>query len=154
MPGPDTQARHTRRLILLGLTLLLLCLALVVVVFVIVPAWRGAPPTSQVRAQASRYDEVIRMIESGAISGGSISGDVVALPPAYRELSPAKDGQVIIYRDGAATRVLFYVRRSGTYGTWVFMYASDDSPMDLQGECSRLERDRTNWFWFHCPYGE
>jgi hypothetical protein len=58
---------------------------------------------------------------------------------------------VIIYRDGVVTRVLFYPRSYGTYGTWVYMYSSDDRPMDLQGECSGLERERANWFLFHCP---
>ena len=147
----DTQARHTRIWILLAVALTLLCLALLIVASVVVPARLNAAPTSQVRAQASKYDEAVRMIESGAISGGSISGEIVLLPPAYRELSPAKDGTVTIYRYGAATRVLFYVRRYGTYGTWVYMYASDDTPMDLQGECSGLERERANWFLFHCP---
>ena len=147
----DTQARHTRIWILPAVALTLLCLVLLIVASVVVPARQNAAPISQVHARADLYDEAARAIESSTISGGSIGGDIVTLPPEYRELSPAKDGTVTIYRDSAATRVLFYVRRYGTYGTWVYMYASDDTPMDLQGECSGLERERANWFLFHCP---
>jgi hypothetical protein len=120
-------------------------------VVISLPNWLYARPISQVQVFASMYDEVVRKIEAGEISNGSSSGEFVTLPIAYRQLSPARNGKVLIYRDQTATRVLFYLPSNTPFTTWVYMYASDDKPMDFEGECSGLERERPGWFLFHCP---
>jgi hypothetical protein len=140
-----------RRLFLLAMGLVVLCAVSVIVVSIILPEWLNAPPLSEVQANASRYDEAVRLIEAGEISGGSIGGEAVVLPPEYEDLSPARDGRVIVYREGPVTQVLFYLPGPTPYTTWVYMYTSDDSPMDLHGECSGTERERPNWYFFHCP---
>jgi hypothetical protein len=140
-----------QRLLLLTIGLVVLCAVSVVVVSIILPGWLNAPPLSEVRANASRYDEVTKLIEAGEISGGSVGGETVALPPEYEDLSPARDGRVIVYREDSVTRVLFYLPGPTPYATWVYMYASDDRPMDLHGECSGTERERPSWYFFHCP---
>ena len=122
---------------------------LVVVITVLVLPLLNSP-TAQFQTNASAYDQSIQDITSGAIPGGSPTGEFVTLPTNYRPLSPAKDGQVIIYRDAFALRVLFYPRQE-TMRIWVYLYASDDTPIDLHGECSGLQHERLNWFIFHCP---
>jgi hypothetical protein len=151
MSDTDQKKAGRRRFFLLAMGLVVLCAVSVIVVSIILPGWLNAPPLSEVQANASRYDEAARLIEAGEISGGSIGGEMVALPPEYEDLSPARDGQVIVYREGSATRVLFYLPGPSPYVTWVYMYASDDRPMDLHGECSGTERERPSWYFFHCP---
>jgi hypothetical protein len=151
MSGTTRKKIGRRRFFLLAIGLVVLCAVLAIVVSIILPGWLNAPPLSEVRANTSRYDEAARLIEVGEISGGSIGGGMVALPPEYEDLSPARDGQVIIYREDSVTRVLFYLPGPTPYVTWVYMYTSDDSPMNLHGECSGIERERPNWYFFHCP---
>lgn len=140
-----------QRLLLLAIGLVVLCTASVIVVSIILPGWLNASPLSEVQANASMYDEVVGLIEAGEILGGSIGGETVALPPEYEDLSPARDGRVIVYREDSVTRILFYLPGPTPYTTWVYMYDSDDRPMDLHGECSGTERERPNWYFFHCP---
>lgn len=124
-------------------------LCLTVILMILGPQLFTAPPF-QLRANASSYDKVAQQIETGAILSDSPNSSIAVLPPDYRQLSPAKDGQVLIYRDGSTIHVLFYPGDSGAM-TWVYMYASDDTPIDLAGECSGLQHERPNWFLFHCP---
>jgi hypothetical protein len=149
----DTNRKRAgrRRLFLLAIGLAALCAVLAIVVLVSLSKRLNAPPLSEVQANASRYDEAARLIEAGEISGGSIGGEAVVLPPEYEDLSPARDGRVIVYREGSVTQVLFYLPGPTPYTTWVYMYTSDDSPMNLHGECSGTERERPSWYFFHCP---
>jgi hypothetical protein len=77
-----------------------------------------------VQVNAARYDEVIRQIQNGTLPGFSVSGNRVNLPPAYQNLSPAGDGQVLVYQLGASQRVLFYLPSNSPLTTRVYMYAS------------------------------
>ena len=105
-----------------------------------------AAPKAEVQANTAQYDEVIRLIETGQLTGGSPGGRAVMLPQTYPQLSAAEAGEVLIYLDGADIKVLFYPR-----GQWVYMYSSQDRPFDenIDG-CSAPERERPNWFWFQC----
>jgi len=123
------------------LVVLLLGIGLVVL-------WRQfvAAPKAEVQANSAQYDEVIRLIETGQITGGSPGGNVVMLPQPYQQLSAAENGEVIVYRDETAIKVLFYPR-----GQWVYMYFSQDKPFDESTDsCSVPERERPTWFWFQC----
>lgn len=140
-----------KRLLLLAVGLLVLCVTLTVIVLLVLPGWLNAPPLSEVRANADRYDQVVRLIEAGDMPGGFFDGGAVELPLEYHDLSPARDGQVLIYREESVTRVLLYLPGFTSYTTWVYMYTSDDQPMDTHGECSGAERERPNWYTFHCP---
>ena len=124
-------------------------LCLTVAIMTINPLLFSAP-TVQLWAHASTYDKAAQEIETGAILSGSPNGSRVVLPSVYRQLSPAKNGEVLIYRDDSTVHVLFYPGSNGLM-TWVYMYSSDDKPIDLAGESSGLQHQRSNWFLFHCP---
>lgn len=140
-----------QRLLLLAVGLLTLFAVLVIIVFIFLPKWLNDPPLAEVQANASRYDKAAKLIESGEIAGKPTGGEIVMLPQEYKDLSPARDGEVIIYREGTTTQVLFYLHSLTSLTTWVYMYSSDDKPMDLHGECSGTERERPNWYIYHCP---
>jgi hypothetical protein len=144
--SPTRPFRLSITLLFLGITIV--ALAAVVAALVLLPLLNT--PTAQLRANASTYDQAIQDLTRGAIPGGSPSGDIVTLPTAYRSLSPAKNGQVIIYREASTLHVSFYPRQEAMR-TWVYLYASDDTPIELHGECSGLQHERPNWFLFHCP---
>jgi hypothetical protein len=103
-----------------------------------------------IRANRVLYDRAIQDIAAATIPGGSPNGDLVTLPKQYLLLSPGKNGEVIIYRTDSMLRVLFYPRPAGAQ-TWVYLYASDNTPIELAGECAGIQRERENWFLFHCP---
>jgi hypothetical protein len=140
-----------RRLLTVVLGLAVVCALSVIVLAIALPGWLRSRQFSGVWANAAKYEEVVRLVEAGEIRGGSVNGEVVPLPQEYEDLSAAKDGSVIIYREGSVTRVLFYPSSPTPFSVWVYMYTSDDSPMELHGECSGQERERPNWYFFHCP---
>ncbi len=143
--SPARPFRLSVTLLLLGITLVTLAVVIAVLVLPLLNT-----PMAQLRANASTYDQAIQDITSGAIRGGSPNGEIVTLPTAYRPLSPAKNGQVIIYQGASALHISFYPRQEAIR-TWVYLYASDDTPIELHGECSGLQHERLNWFLFHCP---
>ena len=156
MPHADSKPRRPRRLLLFVLIALLLCAGSLMCATLLLPSLPYLISKAQVQANAARYDEVIRMIQAATISGGSFNGDSVTLPSAYQDLSPARNGQVLIYRDGTHLRVLFYPSSISPYTTQVYMYSSQDvSSTDIQGnfqgECSGIARERPNWYLLHCP---
>ncbi len=148
----DSKPRRPKRLLLFVLTVLLLCAVLLIFTTLLLPGLPYLTSNAQVQANAARYDEVVRLVQAGTISGGSFNGDMVTLPDAYQNLSPARNGQVLIYRSGTRLRVLFYLSGNSPYTTQVYMYSSQEvSPSDFQGECSGTARERSNWYLLHCP---
>jgi hypothetical protein len=134
-----------------ALIALALCAGLLVCLMLL-PGWLSFMPAAQLAANAARYDDVIRMIQAGAISSGSLNGERVTLPPAYRDLSPGGDGQVLIYRNGTSLRVWFYLSGISPFTTQVYLYSSGEvSPGDFQGECSEITPERLHWYRLHCP---
>ena len=150
--GADSKPRRTRRLLLFVLATLSFCACLLLFATLLLPALPRLTARIQVQANATRYDEVVRMVQRGTISGGSFIGERVTLPTAYRNLSPGQNGQVLIYRGDTRLRILFYLSSNSPYTTQVYMYSSQEvSPNDFQGECSGIERERPSWYLFHCP---
>ena len=148
----DSKPRRPRRLLLFVLIAFSLCAGLLIFATLLLPRLPYVTAKAQVQANAARYDDVLRTVQAGTISGGSFNGDSVTLPAAYQNLSPARNGQVLIYRDNTRLRVLFYLSSNSPYTTLVYMYASQEvSPNDFQGECSGIERERPGWYLLQCP---
>jgi hypothetical protein len=135
-----------RRVLRWAAILALLAIGLCLVAGVLAPYLVAQWPYWQARGDQEAYDQAVERV-----SGGSRNGEMALLPPEYQELSPARDGAVLVYQNGAVKRVLFYLDGPSPFTTYVYMYASDDQPMDMHGECSAAERERPNWSRFHCP---
>lgn len=105
----------------------------------------ASPPTVEVHANAGQYDTVISQIESGSLIAGSAYSGKLSLPQAYKPLSAAENGEVIIERNGTVLHVYFYPR-----GQWVYVYLSDNNPNVHTDNCSPMTRDRDYWFWMQC----
>lgn len=145
---PASKSSHPRYWFIFAFVALVACPTLLL----LLPSWPGLVFQAQVLRNAGRYDEVAHLIQDGTISGGSSAGDVITLPVAYRDLSPARNGQVLIYRNDSSLRILFYFSTSSPLTTQVYMYSSQEiSSMDFAGECSGIKEERSNWYQFHCP---
>jgi hypothetical protein len=148
MSAPSTP-HHLRRISLLAL---LLGLGLLLCAVLFVPGAQGMYTRLGLQQNDPRYDEVVRQIRTGTIPGGSPGGGDVTLPAAYQDLSPASQGQALIYQDSASLRVLFYLPGSSPLTRRIYMYASaPPSPADFHGECSGLQELRPGWYLLHCP---
>lgn len=153
MTTTDTKPKRKNPLLTAVLVLLLLCFGVFIALIFVFPIIQSAPPNYKIYNDLAAYDEIVQLIESGAFPSGSVNGYNITLPLEYQDLSPI-DGKVLVYDRAGYIQILFYFpSSSGLLGTgrWVYTYTSNDQPLDLHGECSRQERHRPNWFWFHCP---
>jgi hypothetical protein len=147
----DPRPHRRRRLFLSVSIAVLLCIGLLMLTILLVPQLLILTLKAQLQTNAARYDEVVRMVQAGIIPSGSINGDIVTLPAAYQNLSPARNGEVLIHRDAARLQVLFYPSNNFLL-TQVYMYSSREvSSSDFHGECLGLESERPNWYLFQCP---
>ena len=144
----ESNPHHPKRWLIFMFIVLVTCTTLLLLLLLVAKLVFQA----QVLFNNARYDEVAHMIQDGVISGGSLNGDIVTLPETYRDLSPARNGQVLIYRNGSSLRILFYPFTFSPFSTQVYMYSSQEvSSMDFASECSEIKRKRPNWYQFHCP---
>jgi hypothetical protein len=141
MTPPRSRIKPRTVALLIAAPLLLVLLA-VVGLALLIPQYFAAPKVD-VQANAARYDEVIRLIDSGQWQSGTIDAKT-PLPDELRDLSAGEGGEIIVHHSGDDLTVYFYPQ-----GQWVYMYTQSSPPPAIDG-CSQPEPQRPHWFLLQC----